>query len=479
MPQSILIVEEDPSCRNFLAAGLVDAGFRVLEAADLALAARLFLRHDPDLVLLDPGANDQDGMDMLRNMKKVRPNVPVIIVSGRTRITDAIEAFKAGAWDYVIKPITSLDVFITNLCNCLTQARLRTRVRNTQEHLFRLIQNLPIIIFSINRNLEFEFLNRSTEQILGYPPHEILESPRPFLKHIVPEDRKKFTDALKLSLGPEAREFRLEFRFVHKNGYQVTLQAQSIAPSRTDGGLPDRVEGMIVDVTRTAYMDSILLQNEKLSLLRAVTEEVAHEIRTPLVSLGGFARQLRARFPEAGETEVIMEECARLERLVQRIGAYLEPMHVNLTRCSVPAALSFAMRLLSSRLERKAVSCDVDLDDSLPPALADSEVLHRICIYLVGHGANIVEPSGSMHIGTTQTSGLVQIRLRVEPVLAVPPNPDRLLLPFEDEESNLAMCSRLVERIGAHLHLESGENSAGVTVSIPRFPYAAQEGLAR
>lgn len=90
-----------------------------------------------------------------------------------------------------------------------------------------------------------------------------------------------------------------------------------------------------MDVTRHSYLDSLLLQNEKLNLLTTMTEEVAHEIRNPLVSLGGYARKLRAAYPEAVETEIILQECTRLERLVQRIATYQEPLTVTWKYCSV------------------------------------------------------------------------------------------------------------------------------------------------
>lgn len=471
MPNSILIIEDDESVRAPMAMYLQDAGFAVMEAGDASRAMYLFLHHSPDLVLLDLGIAGEDGMDVLRSMKKVRPATPVIIVSGRTHISDAIEAFKAGAWDYVAKPIVSMEVFVNSLRNCLTQSRLQQHVKDTQEHLFRLIQNLPVIIFIINRNLEFEFLNQTTQHILGYSPQEILESPKPFLKCIVPEDRKKFLETLKTNLEPDAGEFRLEFRFLHKKGYPVSLMAQSIATPRPKGAIPDRVEGMIVDVTRSSYMDKILLQNEKLNMLRTMTEEVAHEIRNPLVSLGGFARQLRTRYPEAIETKIILEECNRLERLVQRISAYLEPIEVTLTHCFLPATVAFVMRLLANRLERKSITCSIDMDENLAPVLADQELLHRIFIYLIGHGTDIVDPFGTIRISAGQGDGLVHVTLTMSPVNIPFAEQNRLIMPFEDEEKNLATCYRLVERIGGHLHMQRAASAALVTVSIPKYPY--------
>jgi PAS domain S-box-containing protein len=468
MPQSILIIEDDEHLRGSITTSLEDAGFKVHGAAEAGVAMDLFVHLAPDLVLLDLGISGDEGMRLLDDMKMTRPSTPVIIVSGRTHITYAIDAFKSGAFDYVTKPILSMDVFINGLRNCLQQSSLRRRIHDTQEHLFRLVQKLPVIIFIINRDLEFEFLNQASTQILGYAPQEILESPRSFLKRVVREDRGRFMLALKKSLQPEAAEFHFEFRFLHKKGYPVSLMVQSIAPPLMPGSAPDRIEGMIMDMTRNSYLDKLLLQNEKLNMLRIMTEEVAHEIRNPLVSLGGFVRQLHNRYPETVETKVILEECNRLERLLQRITAYLEPMNVTLTCCLLPPTVNFIMRLVSSRLEHKSISCDIELEDDLPPVLADQEFLHRIFIYLIGHGADIVEQSGSIRITASEATGLVMVSLSMEPVHTTVTGHERLIMPFEDDEMNLAMCLRLVERIGGHLHMERKDSWARLTISMPR-----------
>lgn len=470
MPETILIIEDEATFREALRHFLQDAGFAVREAVEARRALELLETGPADMVLLDLGIPGGDGLELLAAMKRIRPAVPVIIVSGRTHIDAAIEAFKAGAWDYVTKPIPSMDVFLNAVRNCLAQARLTQRVQDSQEHLFRLVQNLPVIVFSINRNREFEFLNRATLDILGYTPEEIQQEPWAFLKRIAAADRRKFTATLKNGFKAGASEFRLDFRFLHKKGYEIDLRIQSIPSPRRADGVPDRLEGMIQDVTRNAYMDKVLIQNERLNMLRSMTEEVAHEIRNPLVSLGGFARQLRARYPDARETGVIMDECNRLERLVQRVNAYLEPLAVTLTRCSVPATLDFVMRLLSIRLEHKSVACRNETNNDLPAVLADQEFLHRIFIYLIGHGADVVAESGSILITASTAGGLVHVTLTMSPVGDAAVDEYRLFMPFEDEEVNLAMCSRLVERIGGHLLLNRAEGQAILTVSLPAHP---------
>jgi C4-dicarboxylate-specific signal transduction histidine kinase len=125
------------------------------------------------------------------------------------------------------------------------------------------------------------------------------------------------------------------------------------------------------------------------------------------------------------------------------------------------------MRLVSSRLDNKSIRCDIELEDDLPAVLADQEFLHRIFIYLIGHGADIVDQSGRMRITASQASDLVVVSLVMEPVRTPASGHERLIMPFEDDEMNLAMCLRLVERIGGHLHMEQADSVARLRMSLP------------
>lgn len=463
MSPSILIIKE-PKPSQELRTALHSEGYSVREAHNAADGMRSFLHNSPDLVLLDLSL---DGMQLLHDMKNARGSVPIIALSQYSSVNDAVSAFKAGAWDYITTPIANMQVFINSLRNCLSQSRLRKRVQESQQHLFLLIQNLPVIIFIINRNLEFEFLSQATERILGYTHQEILQSPKSFLRCIVPEDRKKFLNGLRQAMHAEGQQRRLDFRFRHKKGYQVFLQAQSIIRPERNIALPEYLEGMLLDVTRSTYMDSLLHQNEKLEMLRSMTEDVAHEIRNPLVSLGGFARQLRAKFPQALETEVILKECARLERLLQRMNAYLEPLHIELKPCSLSAALAFAIRLLRNRLERKAIQFEINGDCA--PVCADQEFLHRVFIYILGYAATILQPHGTLDIQSAQSQDLAYVIVTCTPVVGTPADENKLFMPIEDSAQNLSICYRLVERMHGRLHLERLESTARITLSLPIF----------
>ncbi|HTJ83550.1 MAG TPA: response regulator [Polyangiaceae bacterium] len=99
----VLVVDDEPQLRRFLRASLVAQGYRLLEAGTAGEAVRLATSHNPDIVLLDLGLPDGDGIDLTRRMREWT-KIPIIVLSARGRETDKVAALDAGADDYVTKP---------------------------------------------------------------------------------------------------------------------------------------------------------------------------------------------------------------------------------------------------------------------------------------------------------------------------------------------------------------------------------------
>lgn len=101
----ILMVEDDRSVCNLIATTLKLHNYRYITATSGTAALLEISSHNPDIILLDLGLPDMDGVEVI---KKVRTwsNVPIIIISARSEDTDKIEALDAGADDYLTKPFS-------------------------------------------------------------------------------------------------------------------------------------------------------------------------------------------------------------------------------------------------------------------------------------------------------------------------------------------------------------------------------------
>ena len=99
----ILIVEDEPPIRRLLRATLGANDYRVLEAGTGAEAVSALRHHRPDLVLLDLGLPDIDGLQLIADIRKLGP-VPIVVLSSRGDEAAKVAALDAGADDYVTKP---------------------------------------------------------------------------------------------------------------------------------------------------------------------------------------------------------------------------------------------------------------------------------------------------------------------------------------------------------------------------------------
>jgi two-component system KDP operon response regulator KdpE len=99
----ILVVEDQPDLRAVLRTTLVAAGYRVVEAGTAARALVEARSHKPDLLLVDLGLPDGDGIDLIRSIRGWSV-APILVLSARTREAEKVVALDAGADDYVTKP---------------------------------------------------------------------------------------------------------------------------------------------------------------------------------------------------------------------------------------------------------------------------------------------------------------------------------------------------------------------------------------
>jgi|SRR5688572_24265378 len=118
----VLIVEDEPEMRRFIRASLTSHGYRVLEAADATEGVRSLTSHNPDIVLLDLGLPDGDGIDLTKRIREWS-RVPIIVLSARGREDDKILALDAGADDYLTKPF-GVGELLARMRVALRHARL-------------------------------------------------------------------------------------------------------------------------------------------------------------------------------------------------------------------------------------------------------------------------------------------------------------------------------------------------------------------
>lgn len=132
---SVLIVDDEPNIRRMVGALLSSEGYEVRDAADGASGVARVAESVPDVVLLDlmmPG--ELDGLGTLARLREAVPDVPVIMMSGKAGLSDAVKATKLGAFNFLEKPLSPEGVLLA-LASALELRRVRREARSLREDL--------------------------------------------------------------------------------------------------------------------------------------------------------------------------------------------------------------------------------------------------------------------------------------------------------------------------------------------------------
>ncbi|MGB9826709.1 MAG: sigma-54-dependent transcriptional regulator, partial [Desulfofundulus sp.] len=128
----VLVVDDEESVCEFLTEVLEDAGYRVQTARDGMQALELISRNPPDAVLLDIRMPELDGMQVMDRIQQQDNRLPVILMTAFGTTEMAIQAMKAGAFDYIIKPF-NLDELVLTVKKAVTMRQLAMEVEALRE----------------------------------------------------------------------------------------------------------------------------------------------------------------------------------------------------------------------------------------------------------------------------------------------------------------------------------------------------------
>jgi len=475
--RTILTVDDDTAVRATLAAWIEDSGYTALQAASGVEGLELLARNTPDLVLLDLRMPVMDGLTFLEEMQSLGNNTPVIVVSGRADLQDAIRAFRLGAWDYITKPIESFDLLDHAVSAVLERRELARQVRIAEARYSNLVQNIPLVIFSLDADLELQFVNRACQSMLGYAQDEALGEPGWLLERVHPEDRAVVRHVLSQSLRECDVTFSKTCRLLHKSGRVVHGILKSIPqPKCPETGTRAGVEGVILDITDRLMLEKFLVQKEKIKTLGAISAEVAHEIRNPLVAIGGFARRLLKKEPGQEEAGIIFGEAQRLERILDRIRDYLSPVRMHRASVLLATVVQDCLELLSPELEANGVIPSIDMDPEHTSVEEDPDLLTQVVINLIRSTITDLPSHGQMWIRAFASEKFLHLEVggdQSEPVEDV----EKVFLPFDEggETIGLPFCYRLLRTMGGSLTFEQKDGQGIFTMSVLRRVKGSEE----
>lgn len=180
----------------------------------------------------------------------------------------------------------------------------------------------------------------------------------------------------------------------------LTMFAHQAALAVENAIIHSNLETMNRDI-RT--MHEQLVQSEKMAALGAMMAEIAHEIRNPLVSIGGFARRLEKKIQNEDEKkylDIILSEVTRLEGIIHDNLSYIKDLSPQAQKTDLNAAIGEMLALYEDEFKQGGVGLKKDLSPNLPPLMIDAQQIKQAVINILTNAMEAMAAGGTLTIRT-------------------------------------------------------------------------------
>ena len=255
----LLTIDDEESVRSSVAAFFEDCGFTVLQACDGQEGIDKISAFHPDVVITDLRMPNVDGIEVVDAVKRMDANLPIIVLSGTGVLSDAIEALRRGAWDYLSKPVIDMVELEMMVANCVERARLVKENRDYHENLELLVKQRTAELRKLNTAVEqsansvvitdingiIEYVNPKFTTVSGYSLEDVIGRNQSFLKTDKQPDSYYVYMWKTISAG---QEWQGEFCNKSKDG-KLYWELCNIAPIKDESGVVTNYVAIKEDIT--------------------------------------------------------------------------------------------------------------------------------------------------------------------------------------------------------------------------------------
>lgn len=406
----ILIVDDEDVMRKGCEQVLLKMGFTVDSAENGLLGYKQVLANHYDLVLVDLMMPEMDGLEFLKKVRDIDPNLVSVVITGHATIESAVEAVKSGAYDYLPKPFTPNDLrtVITRGLErrslLLETEKLRKErdqnlleISNERSRIRTIINCIGEGLIATNCKGQLVLMNPVATKMLRLKNEVTIGSPiQGNLNNL--ELEKLFQSTLE-GLGPETGIQTKEILFNEENSiiYLCTL-----APIQEESG---EVLGLVV------LLHDISEEKKIEKMKSEFVRMVAHELKAPLGAIEGYLNLVldgnETLEPERQEV-FIQKSAKKAEALQQLIRDLLDYSSLdagantrNMEPLDVREVLNEVVDLLKIEAEKKSVILQPDFPPNTPLIRGDRNDLNRLFINLISNAIKYNVENGKVTIQIT------------------------------------------------------------------------------
>ncbi len=341
----------------------------------------------------------------------------------------------------------------------------------------KMIQTSSDGIIASDRQGNILIFNAGAEKILGYRQEEVVGKIK--VQELYPPRQAGhiLKKILSSDFGGPGHLINFETTVFSKTGEPIPVELSATLIG--DDQNTSAVVGFFRDLRERRLLQERALQNERLAILGQMSAHISHEIKNPLVVIGGFARQIKEHFngpPEKNlaKLQIIIDEINRLEGFLVEVGRYAKFSEPQLRKGDFNALIQDTCRFLEPMLEENHITLKLDLDPNLPAFPFDQDHIRQLILNLIKNGIEAIEQSGTIGVVSRWTPEKILVHI-TDTGSGIPPQIQaKIFQPFFSTKPKgsglgLAISQQIMAAHQGEIYFDS-EPGKGTTITLAFRP---------
>jgi PAS domain S-box-containing protein len=345
----------------------------------------------------------------------------------------------------------------------------------------QIVETASDAVVTINAQHEVVFMNAAAERMFGYQRREILGGDLlPLIPHELRDHHRGYVERY-----IRTRQARMIGRTAEMTGERRDGSRFPVSISFSVAEINGRLlfTAILRDLSAQRNLEEQVKRAERLAAVGQMVATVGHEIRTPLMLIGGFARQLQKEAhlgPAARrKVDIIAEEAQRLEGMLNDLKDLSRPQRYEWAELDLGEVVGHVRELMAPEFDKQGLRLAVDIAPGLPPVVGDRNRLSQVLINLLQNALHASPEGAAVEVEVAPTGlGGVLARIRDHGQGIAPEDLERVFEPFFTTKKRgtglgLPVAKRIVTEHGGRLRIKStpGQGTT-VTMDLPPKPGA-------
>ena len=309
------------------------------------------------------------------------------------------------------KPVTEEDMkflssFSNHTASAIESARLFEQMTMAEQQLENIFESISDMVYFNSKDYEIKNINKAVSKKLGLPPSEIIGRKCYEVFHGMNEPNKKCPHHKTVMTGKAYIE---ELEDPHLGGTFLT----SSSPIFDSAGEYIGSVHVVRDITELKKLREKLNMAEKMAALGEVAAKVAHEIRNPLVSVGGFAKRLEKKLDGNLKeyAEIIVKEVERLEDILKEILGFVKEVRLAKEMVSLNDLVENVITLMKSNIEERGIALEKDFK-AFGNIFIDPNRVKEAVMNILSNAVQAIVGSGSIYVRTYETESFAVLEIQ-------------------------------------------------------------------